>query len=141
MKKTSVFLASFLLLAIVSFSQTEKTINTEEGTMVVKKDVSNNRDYLTFSNAQWDDIASGTDYTTASLTFPIHITICITIATRHSGCKSGIGFRCGLTTCANTKLNFTDGRNSDRKYNVTLSSDKGLVTVAFNEKVDWDWLQ
>ena len=88
----------------------------------------------------------GTRYTVNTSSFPIEIRVCIIIASRKKNCISGIGFRCGFIECPPIELerrtNSSDnGRNSDRRYSASYIVNGGTVTLSFNEKVDWNWLQ
>ena len=74
--------------------------------------------------------------------------VCIKIATRKSGCKHGIGFRCGLVRhCFEPKKQSTQKSSlaklsKDRLQPVEIKVDReaGEIVFHFINKVDWKYL-
>jgi len=71
------------------------------------------------------------------------ICIRIYIATRKSGCKSGIGFRCKfITGCSDNpnknSIDYTSDKDEDFRWvNAVMFSEKDEVIIKFDKNIDW----
>lgn len=69
---------------------------------------------------------------------------CVKIATRKSGCTSGIGFRCGVFTCGKQKESPVNSNilSRDRNQPVKIMTNKvsGELIFKFINKIDWKYL-
>ena len=116
MKKIIVFTGvSFVVFLNIAFGQIiqqttipkviaqptlSKIISTDLGSLTVLKN-SLAQDYFQVDQITWDNYAEGTGFTGPEIgNKDIHIRF--VLATRKSGCKSGLGFRCPIQVIVTT---------------------------------------
>ena len=126
------------IFAVPSLSKSEgyRELETEHGTLKLIDERQ-----IDFTKDEWNAIFRESEQEIFDDGPGFGITVCIRIA-RRPDCKGGVGFRCGFIKCAGaTSVINENGRKEDRTYNAEWTYDgRDLVTLSFNEPVDWDWL-
>jgi hypothetical protein len=129
MKKILAFLL-FLFSSTFVFSQTIKTLQTEDGSKQVSID-SNNITTITFTIDEWSTMAPSITPTSNAKA------ICIDLNTKKSRCTKPLGFRCHVFSCEPTHRPATSTMQSAW---CTLTSDGTNVQIVFVNSIDWDYL-
>ncbi|HRN92581.1 MAG TPA: hypothetical protein PLS87_09180 [Ferruginibacter sp.] len=136
--KTLMFIAA-LFATTLSFAQKPKVIETEDGKMHVYLD-ENKKQYIDFDLDLWNDIFPD-NFIDIRVTGTWTIEICVRIATRRSGCTTGIGFRCKNCTHAIVI------KSPEIKYAPVEATGvyqylprEGKVRLTFDRYIDWDKL-
>lgn len=138
--KTLMFIAA-LFATTICFAQKPKVIETEDGKMQVYLN-QEKQQYIDFDLELWNDIFPD-NFIDIKFNPNWTITICVRIATRRSGCTSGIGFR-----CKNCKNVGTIKLPTIETYGVEMNQTgiyqyfpkENKVRLTFDEIVDWDLL-
>jgi hypothetical protein len=113
-----------------------RELQTEHGTLNLIEERQ-----IDFTVEEWNTIFRASEYEISDGGPGFGIRVCIRIAERPD-CSGGVGFRCGFIKCAGaTAYENVEGRKEDRTYNAEWTYDgRDLVSLTFNEQVDWDWL-
>lgn len=123
-----------LFATSICVAQKGKVIDTEDGKRTVFLNETG-QEYIDFSIKEWNEIfpENFVDIRVIGQT----VRICVRIATRRSGCTSGIGFRC--SNCKSVLVISAEIKNLiEGYYEVVPKQNK--VRLTFYEKVDWDAL-
>lgn len=136
--KTVLFLAA-MFAATVSFAQKSKVIETEDGKMLVHYN-EQKQQYIDFDLELWNEIFTD-NFIDIRVSGTWTIEICVRIATRRSGCTTGIGFRC--KNCNHALII----KSPEIKYAPVEATGvyqylpkENKVRLTFDRYIDWDKL-
>lgn len=140
-----IFLLQLIVIApFTGISQYDHqiSIKTDSGIFSISKTM-DGHDQINFPLIVWDQIAGNSKYNSIDLPAKKSICVFIQISDKYaSGCRSGIGFSCGIWD-RKILLDSTSRlvNNCNRVCAAIIERNTGSMVVTFIDIIDWNSLQ